>query len=266
MTPISVVIITKNEADSIARCIKACRLISDDIIVIDNDSTDGTASIAFRKGCYVYHEDWDGYGANKNKGIDYAKHDWILSVDADEMPDEELIRGLRNLTLHNREIVYDIGFKSYYGKKPIRFGAWGRDHHIRLFNRQLVRWNEPPVHESLILSPVIKVKKLKGHIHHFSVKDNQECYGKTVHYAKLSAEKYFLFGERGSLVKLYLAPAFHFFKNYIIFLGFLDGREGWQIARSIARHTFLKYRLLQKLTKSSYPESHAVKDNLVVEY
>ncbi|HTI58387.1 glycosyltransferase family 2 protein [Mucilaginibacter sp.] len=266
MTPISVVIITKNEADSIARCIKACRLISDDIIVVDNESTDGTASIAFRKGCYVYHEDWDGYGANKNKGIYYAKHDWILSIDADEMPDEELIRDLRNLTLHNREVVYDIAFKSYYGKKPIRFGAWGRDHHIRLFNRQLVRWNEPPVHESLILSPVIKVKKLKGHIHHFSVKDNQECSDKTVHYAKLSAEKYFLFGERGSLVKLYLAPAFHFFKNYIIFLGFLDGREGWQIARSIARHTFLKYRLLQKLTKSSYPESHAVKDNLVVEY
>ena len=266
MTPISVVIITKNEAESIVSCIKVCRLISDDIIVVDNDSSDATAAIAFRNGCHVYHETWGGYGANKNKGIDYAKHDWILSIDADEMPDEELIRTLREVRLDNNEAVYDIAFRSYYGKKLIRFGAWGRDHHIRLFNRKLVRWTEPPVHETLILPPVIKVKKLRGYIHHFSVKDNQECYGKTIHYAKLSAEKYLLLGERATLLKLYLSPAFHFFKNYIVFLGFLDGREGWEIARSIARHTYLKYRLLQKLTKNNYSEPRPVKDNLVVEY
>lgn len=266
MAPISVVIIAKNEADSIAACVKACRLISDDIIVVDNDSTDATTTIASRNGGYVYHETWDGYGANKNKGIDYARHDWILSIDADELPDEELIRTLRGLKLHDLEVVYDIAFKSYYGKKPIRFGTWGRDHHIRLFNRKLVRWTEPSVHETLMLPPIIKVKKLQGHIHHFSVKDSQECDSKTVHYAKLSAEKYLLFGERATLLKIYLAPAFHFFKNYVVFLGFLDGREGWEIARSIGRHTYLKYRLLQRLSKSNYSEAHLVKDNLAVEY
>jgi glycosyltransferase involved in cell wall biosynthesis len=266
MTQISVVIISKNESESIAACIKACKLISDDIIVVDNDSSDATTSIAFRNGCHVYHENWDGYGANKNKGIDYAKHDWILSIDGDERPDEELIKALREVKLDNHEVVYDIAFKSYYGKKLIRFGAWGRDHHIRLFNRKLVRWTEPPVHETLILPPVIKVKKLQGRIRHFSVKDQLECRNKTVHYAKLSAEKYLLFGERATPVKIYLSPAFHFFKNYIVFLGFLDGREGWEIARSIARHTYLKYRLLQKLTKGNYREPCPVKDNLVVEY
>jgi len=266
MTPISVVIITKNEAGSIAACITACRLITDDVIVVDNDSSDATAQIALGHGCHVYTEQWGGYGANKNKGARFAKYDWILSIDADEIPDEELIRALHEARLGDPEIVYDIAFRSYYGRKPVRFGSWGRDHHIRLFNRRLVKWTEPPVHETLMLSPIIKVKKLAGHLHHYSVKDHDECHAKTIHYARLSAEKYFLSGEKATFVKLYLSPAFHFFKNYIVFLGFLDGREGWEIARMTAKQTRLKYRLLQRLTKNNYKETPRVKDNLVVEY
>lgn len=266
MVPVSVVIITKNEAEAITSCIKASKTISDDIIVIDNDSTDGTPMIAFGYGCHVYHEHWDGYGANKNKGIKYAKYDWILSIDADEVPDEALIRALHETALNNTGIVYDIDFISYFGRKPVRFGAWGRDHHIRLFNRKLVKWNEPPVHESLVLSRAIKVKKLKGHLHHYSVKDNNESYSKTLHYAKLSAEKYFQCGKKATPVKLYLAPAFHFIKNYVVFLGFLDGLRGWTIARMIARHTWLKYRFLQKMDKYSYKQQPLVKEELFVEY
>jgi len=266
MVPVSVVIITKNEAEAISSCIKVSKTISDDIIVIDNDSTDGTPVIAFGYGCRVYHEHWDGYGANKNKGIKYAKYDWILSIDADEVPDESLVGVLHETALNDPGIVYDINFISYFGRKPVRFGAWGRDHHIRLFNRKFVRWNEPPVHETLVLSPAIKVKKLKGHLHHYSVKDGNECYSKTHHYAKLSAEKYFKCGKKATLVKLYLAPAFHFVKNYVVFLGFLDGLKGWIIARMIARHTWLKYRFLQKMSTRTYAGAPKVKDSLIVEY
>jgi len=266
MVPVSVVIITKNEAEAIASCIKAAKTISDDIIVIDNDSTDGTPMIAFAYGCRVYHEHWDGYGANKNKGIKYAKYDWILSIDADEVPDDALVRALHETLLNDPEIVYDINFRSYFGLKPVRFGTWGRDHHIRLFNRKLVKWNEPPVHETLMLSPAIKVKKLNGHLHHYSVKDSIECYSKTLHYARLSAEKYFKYGKKATPVKLYVAPLFHFIKNYVVFLGFLDGLKGWNIARMIARHTRLKYRFLQKMSMRTYVEVPKVKDSLVVEY
>ncbi|MFI5161090.1 MAG: glycosyltransferase family 2 protein [Sphingobacteriales bacterium] len=266
MAPISIVIITKNEAEAITACVKASKQISDDIIIIDNDSTDGTSIIARRLGCRVYHEHWDGYGANKNKGIKYARYDWILSIDADEVPDEEMICVLHKADLGNPEIVYDIKFISYFGKKQIHFGAWGRDHHIRLFNRKLVKWSEPPVHETLLLHPVIRVKKLHGHLHHYSVKDSSECYLKTVQYARLNAEKYRISGKNATFVKLYFAPLFHFVKNYIIFLGFMDGREGWDIARMISRHTRLKYRMLKKLSKDHYREIPQIKDKLVVEY
>lgn len=268
MIPVSVVIITKNEAELIASCINAARLITDDIIVVDNDSSDETRDIAYACGCRVYREDWDGYGANKNKGITYAKYNWILSIDADEIADEELIASLHGIKLNNPEIVYDIRFKSYCGQKPIHFGSWGRDHHIRLFNRQLVKWAESPVHETLILPHAIMTQKLKGRLHHYSVKDGNDFRAKTILYAKLSAEKYLASGKKASFVKLNIAPLFHFLKNYIVFLGLLDGREGWTIAKMISKHTWLKYRLLknQPALKLKYEEAPKMKDNLVVEY
>src|ERR1700749_1369526 len=113
MVPVSVVIITKNEADVIANCISAAKLITDDIIIVDNDSTDETCTIALAAGCNVYRENWDGYGANKNKGIALAKYNWILSIDADEVPDEELIGTLHELKFDDPKVVYDIDFKSY---------------------------------------------------------------------------------------------------------------------------------------------------------
>jgi glycosyltransferase involved in cell wall biosynthesis len=266
MVPVSVVIITKNEAEVIASCINAAKLITDDIIVVDNDSTDQTPEIAYTCGCRVYRKNWDGYGANKNKGIALAKYNWILSIDADEIADAELIRSLHELKFDNPEIVYDISFKSYYGQKPIHFGTWGKDHHIRLFNRKLVKWSEPPVHETLILSPLIMIKKLKGHVHHYSVKDSNEYLNKTIQYAKLSAVKYLISGKKATATKLYISPLFHFLKNYIVFLGFLDGREGWTIAKMISKHTWLKYRYLKKQAKPNYLETPEMKDNLVVEY
>jgi glycosyltransferase involved in cell wall biosynthesis len=266
MFAVSVVIITKNEAEVIARCIHAVKLITDDIIIVDNDSTDDTRNIAFKAGCHVYREDWDGYGANKNKGIGFAKYNWILSIDADEVPDEELVRSLHELKFDNEAVVYDIDFKSYYGQKPINFGTWGRDHHVRLFNRKLVKWSEPLVHETLILPKGIAIKKIKGHLHHYSVKDKQEYLNKTFHYAQLSAGKYVINGKKATFVKLYLAPVFHFVKNYIVFLGFLDGREGLTISLMIAKHTRLKYHLLKQNAGQSYHEKETVQENLVVEY
>ncbi|WP_448701613.1 glycosyltransferase family 2 protein [Mucilaginibacter sp. AW1-3] len=251
MIPVSVVIITKNEAEIIAATLAMARLITNDIVVIDNGSTDGTLDIAAAYGCRVYQKQWDGYGANKNKGIELAQHDWILSLDADEVADEELIRSIKRLKLDNPEIVYDIRFRSYFGKKLIRFGKWGRDHHVRLFNRNMVRWIESPVHETLVPPNRVRVKKLSGHLHHYSVNNNTECRNKALHYAKLSAQSCYNNNKRATFTKLYLSPVFNFVKNYIVYLGFLDGREGWYIARSAIKHTRLKYYFLKKMEQGN---------------
>jgi glycosyltransferase involved in cell wall biosynthesis len=265
MVPVSIVIITKNEADIIDACIRKAAQITDDIVVIDNESTDDTVGIANSLGCRVYKEFWDGYGANKNKGVAEAKYDWILSVDADELPDNELIRSMHKLKYDDPTLVYDIKFRSYFGKRPIRFGSWGRDHHIRLFNRTLVKWSETMVHETLILPANILVKKVKGRLHHYSVKDLKEYDSKGIYYAKLSAKKYFNTGKRSNAIKLYLSPVFGFFKSYIIYLGFLDGRQGWNIAKTTLKNTRRKYYFLSQM-ENMPDKKPSVKDSFAVEY
>jgi glycosyltransferase involved in cell wall biosynthesis len=257
MVPVSVVIITKNEAEMISRSIFMLKQITDDIIIVDNDSTDQTLNISIENGCRVYQKNWDGYGANKNKGIAFARYNWILSIDADEIPDTALLTSITELKLDDNNMVYDIPFKAYYGDKPINFGNWGRDHHIRLFNRTRVKWSEPPVHEILILPQNVRVKKLKGHLHHYSVKNAREHEAKIIHYAQLSALKYLQSGKKAGFVKLYIAPVFHFVKTYVFLLGFLDGKEGWNIAKMALKNTWLKYYYLSKAQHASNQKSYS---------
>lgn len=247
MVPVSVVIIAKNESQIIGRSIAGARLLTDDIVVVNNGSTDNTARIALDLKCSIYNEDWEGYGANKNKGNSYARYDWILSIDADEIIDKELVNALHKLNYSNINVVYDINFKTYFGDRLISFGNWGHDHHIRLFNRKLVKWAELPVHETLLLPADVTKKKLKGHIHHYSVKDLNECQQKAIYYASLSAKKYYANGKHNLLMKQYLSPCFNFLKNYIFLLGFMDGKEGWYIASNAVMHTWLKYHYLHEL-------------------
>lgn len=265
MAPVSIVIITKNEAGIIAACINKAKLVTDDIVLVDNGSTDGTLDIARVLGCRVYEKRWDGYGANKNKGVALAKYDWILSIDADEVISDELANALHKLKAGHPTEVYDIKFKSYIGDKPILFGSWGRDHHVRLFNRTMVRWSETLVHETLVLPTDVEVKKIAGSIHHYSVKDLDEYERKSCYYAKLSAKKYFDGGKKAGLIKRYLSPLFGFIKSYIILLGFLDGRCGWEIARTTFRNTYRKYQYLGQLT-DNYHKKPSANEHLAVEY
>lgn len=247
MLPVSVVIITKNESAIIEQCISKAKLITDDIVIIDNNSTDATPYIAMKNACRVYYSNWPNYGANKNKGIGLAKYDWILSIDADEIPDIELVLSLHDLTLDDPAVAYDINYQSYFGNKRIKHGRWGRDHHVRLFNRQLVKWSEPKVHERLILPKNVRIEKLQGYLHHYSVTDASECLAKAKTYARLSAENYFDSGKRSGFGSLYLSPVFAFIIDYIFFLGFMDGKEGLAIAKSIYKNKWLKYHYLGQM-------------------
>jgi glycosyltransferase involved in cell wall biosynthesis len=264
MVPVSVVIITKNEAAFIGNCVKMAALITDDIVVVDNDSTDGTPVIATRYGCRVFQKSWSGYGANKNKGIAQARYNWILSIDADEVPDEELVKAIHSLKFDDTNVVYDIRFRSYFGNKLIRFGNWGNDHHLRLFNRTTVKWGETEVHETLLMPENIKIEKTGGYLHHYSVTGVDDFKRKAIHYARLSAAKYHKAGKKASFLKLYFSPLFGFIRNYIIRLGFLDGAEGLAIARVIYKNTRLKYLYLKQWKTKPNPQN-TYRNDLVIE-
>ena len=247
---ISVVIITKNEAHIIANTLQSLQPVITDIVIVDSGSTDETVAICKQFNAVVIETDWAGYGINKNKGIAAAKNDWILSLDADEAIDEELKQSLLQLDLKNDEEVFDIRFKNFFCNKWIRFGEWGFDKHVRLFNRQKVQWNNVAVHENLIFPPAVKIVKLKGNILHYTVHNRQDYDAKTDHYARMNAMKYIIAGKKAGVFKQYFSPLFAFIQHYIFRLGFLDGEEGFIIAKTTARYTFLKYRYLKEMNRN----------------
>jgi glycosyltransferase involved in cell wall biosynthesis len=248
--PLSVVIITKNEAHIIGKTLQSLLGITDDLIIVDSGSTDNTVEIGKSFGAKIIATRWDGYGINKNKGIDAAKYSWILNLDADEAIDEELKAAIQQLELKDENTVYNFKFKNFFCNKWIRFGEWSGDKHIRLFNRNTVRWNNLAVHEGLTLSNDIKLVLLPGNVLHYTTQHVDEYISKTVAYAKLNALKYHRQGKQASFFKLRMAPGLTFFQHYILHLGFLDGWEGYLIAKTTAWYTFLKYSFLKEMNNN----------------
>ncbi len=244
---LSVVIITKNEAHIIGTTLQSLQGLTDDIVMVDSGSTDETIAIGQQFNARVIETGWNGYGINKNVGIDAALHDWILNIDADEALDEKLKQSLLQLQLQDERVLYEMRFKNFFCGKWIRFGEWGFDKHIRLFNRKQVRWNAAAVHESLQLPADARVQLIPGHILHYTTQHEEEYAFKTIAYAKLNAEKYFQQGKKANLLKQLFSPLFSFIKYYIFKGGFLDGSYGWTIAFSTAKYTYLKYSFLRKM-------------------
>lgn len=245
---LSVVIICCNEAHIIGRTIAAAQLVSDDLVVVDSGSTDGTQSIVTSTGARLIETSWEGYGINKNKGVAAARHNWILSIDADEILDEALIKQLQTLTLNDTGVVYNIRFRAFLGNKMIRYGEWANDQHIRLYNRTHVSWNEAAVHEGLLFPDGTETVTIKeGYIHHYTSKNIEDFAAKTVNYAMLNAQKYYRQGKKASWIQCRVAPTFSFIKNYLFRLGFLDGDAGFTVAKMNAWYTWLKYVRLREL-------------------
>lgn len=251
MQPVSVVVVCKNEAHTIADVVSSVLPLTDDVVVADNGSKDATIEVANKAGAKVITLEWKGFGPTKNAANNAALYDWILSLDADEMVDTELLQQLNTLPFKNTNEVYELRFRNYLGNKLIRFGAWGNDKHIRIFNRKKVNWNDEYVHEELIFPPNIKKITLNGFVLHKTAHSVEEFYSKMMIYADLNARRYFKNGKKGYLITLWINPVFDFVKNYFFRLGFLDGSEGFSIARIHAYYTYLKYAKLRSLYKNN---------------
>lgn len=249
MPPLSVVIICKNAAATVPRTIRSARQVSDDIVVVDSGSTDGTQGLVKTAGARLIQSEWLGYGGTKNLGNREARHDWILSLDADEALSEELAASIRAIDWSNTNAVYTIKRLNYFGAQPIRFGEWRNDWVDRLFHRNVVQWDAAPVHENLIIPKSADIIKLKGVLHHYTASSIEAYTKKLDQYAQLMAERYYARGKYSSALKIYGAPVFSFVKYFVFQLGLLDRKSGWEIARAHALYTYKKYKELRRLNK-----------------
>lgn len=226
--------------------------ISDDIVVMDSGSTDTTREICEGTGARWIYAEWKGYSENKNLGNSLAIHDWILSIDSDEVVTPELADSiLSELKKDPKQTAFKIRFRSVYCGHRIRFGGWNPEYHVRLFDKTTTRWNTAEVHEQLELAPGTRIKELEGRIEHYSFPSKEAHQAKNERYASLFAGRMFERGKYISLPGLYVKLAFQFLKEYIFKLGFLDGAIGLELARMNVQYTWLKYMKLRELHANS---------------
>lgn len=231
-TKFSAVVIAKNEGHIIQRCISALSLVTEDIIiVVDDSTTDNTAQLSKAAGAQVFVRPWEGYSANKNFGVSQANNDWIICVDADEILDQKLIDSLNSLDAKD-DCVYEMNIQTFFGSYPVRHCGWFPDWNIRLFNKQVMSWNGNYVHEKLTSTIALQHTRLPGLIQHYSFIDEVDMVTKFDNYARLRAAEWEKAGKTPSLLKRLFGPQFRFFKTYILNRGFLDGKVGYTIAKN----------------------------------
>lgn len=246
LTSISVVIITFNEERNIERCIESVKSIADEIIVIDSFSTDRTKEMCEKLKVNFISHPWEGYSGSKNKGNSIAKHDWILSLDADEALSKDLIESI--LEWKNKSINKPAKFNrlTNYCGKWIKNGGWYPDTKIRLFDKTCTSW-EGDIHETLNFKQTTECHHLKGDCLHYSYYTVDQHHKQTEKFTTIQASQLFSEGKKAPLHKLFFSPAVKFARDYFFKLGFLDGSIGFTIARISSYATYLKYKKIRQL-------------------
>ena len=242
---LSVGIITFNEENRIGKTLDSVRGIADEIIVVDSESSDRTVEIALSKGAKVFSEKWKGYGPQKNFVLEKCKGEWILLIDADEVISQQLKEKIKSIINSDNpsKDVYKIKLRNIAFKKEIKFGGWD-DYVIRLWKNGKVKISDREVHEQYQTES--KIGKINEMIIHYTYDSIEEFLEKLNRYTSQSAKEYIKKGKNPSFIKIYSKMLFRFIKMYILQLGFLDGYEGYLLAKYSSIYTMTKYTKLRE--------------------
>jgi (heptosyl)LPS beta-1,4-glucosyltransferase len=247
MPPVSAVIVARNEAEVIRRCLESLRW-TDEIVVVDNQSHDGTGAICREAGARVIESEWLGFGRMRQLAVDAARHDWILVLDADEVVSDSLRERIRALPAPEPPHAgYRIRFEGYFLGRRIRHSGWGNEYHLRLFNRRHGRYAERHLHESWQCDGPKGV--IEEPILHYAYPTVTVHLRKAGRYSELAATQLFAEGRRVSLPGAAARGAGRFLKTYLTQRGFLDGREGFVLAVLSGFSVFTKYVRLWELNR-----------------
>lgn len=247
---ISLAVITYNEAENIKRLLSQVTPIVDEIIIVDSFSTDNTKKIALENTKVKFSENiFEGYGKQKNLALALCTQDWVLFLDADEVPDDQLLTSIKKIGDENPSeyAVYHCAFNNFIGDKQIKYGGWRNVKRERFFKRLSARYSDDKVHERLITQG--KIGNLSGRINHYTYKNIHHHMAKMNQYSTMMAQEKFRKGKHSNFFKIVFSPIFEFVKTYFLRLGFLDGIYGLYIARTMAHYTFLKYMKLYEKHK-----------------
>ncbi len=248
MLKFSVVIITLNEARNIGRCIGSVTDITDDIVVLDSFSTDETEAICLKHNVRFYQSKFDGYGSQKNKALTYAKHKWVLSLDADEAVSEELKQSIMAIDNKPHYDAYKFNRLTNYCGKWIKH-LWYPDTKLRLWNTEKGKWNNNKIHEGIQLEAGARIKHIPGDLLHYSFYSIFQHIEQVNKFTELMAQQAIQRNKRSSKTAVVTHAMGSFIRNYFFRKGFLDGWYGFVISVIAVQTNFLKYLKIYELQK-----------------
>lgn len=244
---ISVTILTKNSARYLAEVLKALADF-DEVVVYDNGSTDSTLNVAAAfPNVTIHRGDFQGFGPTHNSASALAAHDWILSIDSDEVVTPEMVRAIKSLPLDDPKKVYSFPRHNYYNGTFIRWCGWYPDRQVRLYNRTATLFSSAQVHEAIIVTGM-RHEALEAPLRHYSYGSHADFLTKMQSYSDLFAKQ-----NAGKKRSSPYHAIFHglaaFFKAYIIKRGILGGYEGFVISVYNGNTAFYKYLKLYEANK-----------------
>jgi glycosyltransferase involved in cell wall biosynthesis len=251
MKSLSAVVITWNEENNIGRCIDSLRHVADEIIVLDSYSTDNTVTIARKMGAIVKQENFTGYIEQKNKALQLTTHDYVLSLDADEMLSKKLIDSILEAKKEFKHQAYFMNRYNNYCGRFIKHGLWYPNQKLRLFDKHIASWGGMNPHDKIELRENKTAAFLQGDILHFGYDTINEHIHRNQELSSIAAWSLFEDGKKQYWPKIILSPVWSFFNGYFLRLGFLDGYYGLVIALLTANQSYLKYQKLRRLQKQN---------------
>ena len=250
MNTISIVVITFNEAKNIIRCLNSVKLIADEIIIIDSNSTDTTELACKQFNATFIKRSFTNYADQRNAAFEFATMEYLFFLDADEELSEHLIHVIQKLKQAGMDKdAYKVNRFNNFCGKWIKHGMWYPERMVRMIKNGKGKWMGR-IHETLQPIGGASMQLLKGDLLHYSYNQIDSLVSKLNHYTTLQALEMQEMNKKATLFKLYINPIWAFINGYFIKLGFLDGWEGYVIHKSISFQTMIKYAKLRKLNQS----------------
>jgi len=246
---LSAVIITFNEEKNIERCVLSAQKVADEVLVVDSFSTDKTKFICEKLGVRLIEHAFEGHIQQKNWAKQKAQFDYILSLDADEALDETLTKAVQEAKRDWNTSAHKMNRMTNYCGQWVRHTSWYPDTKIRLFDRRVGKWDGLNPHDEYRVPKAVNVAHLRGDILHYSFYTRGEHLQQIEKFSTIGAQALLEKGKESNWILILVKPFARFFKNYIVQLGFLSGKAGWDISTLSAYANYKKYKKLIQLQK-----------------
>lgn len=242
---LSILIVARDAADELSGLLEALAPLrppafeGEVVVLVDDRTTDRTADVAQARGARTFLGRFEGFGAFKEHGRRLCRGRWLLNLDADELPDADLCRHIRQVVQADIPTAWQLAIRTCVGQRPMRRGPFASEWRLRMFPADLGHWSaEDRVHEVPIVS--VPIDRLDGQVIHHSFADLEQLRVKYARYAAIDAARRV---GPPSPVRGAARGALRALKYLVLHGGLLLGTTGLQIARCQMAATFSRWTI-----------------------